>query len=399
MSTSNDVRAPAPTDFDHNSSALTESTLWAAYERLLAVGHASLSDAHGGFLTVSRFPDVKTVLRDPDTFASGYGHRIPVIGTPRAMPIDYDPPIHTDYRAMMASALTPARINALSPFVRQLISELVSDFHAAGGGDAVTAVALPLPLRVLTQLVGFSHETVSQLRDLTEAMWRHVNDMDYDEARRDLRAVVDAEIKRHREYRLDDYLTGLLGAEVDGRPVTDDEAARALITLAIAGHETTMNAAASLLWLLAEQPELQTALRADRELAPKYVEEMLRLRTPAQNFARQATKDTEIGEVPVPEGSRVLLCYAAANRDPEQFPNPEQFDASRAGRGHFAFGWGIHQCIGAGLARVELKILLETLCEYPLLELASQPQFGHLDGGIHFGPTELMLRFATEEHS
>jgi cytochrome P450 len=398
MSTSDAaVRAPEPTDFDHNSTELTEATLWPAYERLLAGGGVSHSDAHDGFYVVSRFGEIKGVLRDPGTFASGYGHRIPVIGTPRAIPIDYDPPLHTDYRAAMVAAVNPRRITELLPFVHDVIADLVGDFHAAGGGDAVAAIALPLPLRVLTELVGFSEETVAQFRKLTEAMWQQVNDLDYDEARRDLRALVDAEIERHRECLLDDYLTRLLGMEIQGRRISDDEVARLLITVAVAGHETTMNAAASLLWLLAAEPELQTALRADHELAPKYVEEMLRLRTPAQNFARQASEDTQIGEVHVPEGSRVLLCYAAANRDPEQFPNPERFDASRASRNHFAFGWGIHQCIGAGLARAELKILLETLCAYPPVELAAPASFGHLEGGIHYGPTELQLRFAAEE--
>jgi cytochrome P450 len=399
VSPSDLIDAPGPsdgvaiTDFDHNSAELTEGTLWRSYERLLESGRVSHSTAHDGFYLLSRFEDVKTALRDSETFTSGHGHRIPVIGTPRAIPIDYDPPLHTDYRRLMTAALNPARIRELQPFVRDLITELVADFHAHSGGDAVKAIALPLPLRVLTQVVGFSDETVGLLRRLTEQMWENVNTQDYDEARRELRAVVDAEIARHRATTIDDFLTGLLGASVEGRPIEDDEAARVLLTLAIAGHETTMNAASSLLWLLGSDIELQDQLRADPSIAPAYVEEMLRLRTPSQNFARWTARDVMVGDVEIPEGSRVLLCYAAANRDPSQYPEPERFDPSRASRAHLAFGWGIHQCMGAGLARAELAVLLQTLCTYPRFRVSGEVTFSSPQGGIHYGPTALPLAF------
>jgi len=383
-----------PTDFDHNSSDLSESTIWGEYAALRARGRVNESSAYGGFYLLTHFADVRAALRDPDAFASGHGHRVPVVGVPRAIPIDYDPPLHTEYRQAMTKALTPDRVRELQPFLRELIGTLVRDFHDSGGGDAVTGIALPLPLRVLTEVVGFSGETVARLRALTEEMWSRVNDHDYDEARKDIRALIDAEIERHRTGRMEDYLGWLLTVRVAGRPITDDEAARALITLAIAGHETTMNAAGSLMWLLARDPELQDRLRADPDLAPRYVEEMMRLRTPAQNFARHTTRAVRIGDVEIPAGSRVLLSYAAANRDEEQFPNPDAFDVERAGRGHLGFGWGIHQCLGALLARTELKILLETLCDLPPIRLAGEVTFGSLQGGVHFGPVTLPLAFA-----
>jgi cytochrome P450 len=367
--------------------------MWTAYQRLRESGRVLHSSARGGFYVLTHFDDVKAALRDSATFVSGKGHRIPMVGTPRAIPIDYDPPIHTEYRKIMIQALTPARISAMEPFLRETIARLVAAYHAAGGGDAVAAVTLPLPLAVLTEIVGFSPVTVSQLRTLTEAMWAQVKETDYDEARRDLREVVDGEIRRHRSEDLDDYITALLSTTLESRPITDDEAARVLITLAIAGHETTMNSAASLMWLLAADSDLQDELRAAPERAPQFVEEVLRLRTPAQHFARTTARDVVVDDVLIPAGSRVLLSYAAANRDPDAFPEPDRFDTSRASRAHLTFGWGIHQCIGATLARVELRILLETLCQYPRLILDGDPTFEPPHGGIHYGPHAVPLRF------
>jgi cytochrome P450 len=242
-------------------------------------------------------------------------------------------------------------------------------------------------------VVGFSEHTVAQLRELTEAMWSVVNDVDYDEARQGIRALIEEEIARHRESPRDDFLSGLLDERVEDRPIAEDEIARTLITMAIAGHETTMNAASSLLWLLARDRDQQELLRGDPSLAPQFVEEMLRLRTPAQNFARHTAQEVAVGDTVVPEDARVLLSFAAANRDPAAFPDPDRFDVSRASRAHLAFGWGAHQCIGATLARTELKILLETLVAYPPFALDGEATFHPLQGGIHYGPHRLPLRF------
>jgi cytochrome P450 len=384
--------APA-TDFDHNATTLSEESLWPAYEEMRSLGRVTRSGHHGGYYVVTGFDDVRSALRDSETFVSGHGHRIPVVGVPKAIPIDYDGTLHREYRRIMIAALTPRRIAAMQPFLRDLIGRLVADFHAAGGGDVVAQVALPLPLRVLVEVVGFSEHTVAQLRELTEAMWSVVNDVDYDEARREIRALIEEEIAGHRESPRDDFLSGLLDERVEDRPIAEDEIARTLITMAIAGHETTMNAASSLLWLLARDRDQQELLRGDPSLAPQFVEEMLRLRTPAQNFARHTAQEVAVGDTVVPEGARVLLSFAAANRDPAAFPDPDRFDVSRASRAHLAFGWGAHQCIGATLARTELKILLETLVAYPPFVLDGEATFHPLQGGIHYGPHRLPLRF------
>jgi cytochrome P450 len=377
--------------FDHHR-AMSLEEIHGAYATLRP-GGPTYSSEHGGYWMVTRFEDVRGALRDPATFSSAGGHRIPAIGSGRSLPIDVDPPLHGDYRKLFTDRVTPQLVRAMTPFLRSLADELVGGFHAAGGGDFVHDVALAMPLAVLPELVGFSRETVVNLRVLTERSWEQVAEASLDEARGELRQVMRDEISRHRTNRPDDYLTELLSASIDGRLVTDDELERTLLTFAIAGHETTANAAAWLAYFLARDGELQEALRAEPALAGAYVEEGLRLGTPAQLFARQTTTATDIGQCPVPAGARVLLSLGAANRDERQYARPDEFNIARGARGHLAFGFGIHQCPGALLARTELRLLLEALASLPPWEPAGPAEFEGFMGGIHLGPRRLPLKF------
>jgi cytochrome P450 len=380
--------------FDHHQ-AMSLSEIDAAYDALRAKG-PTYSSKHGGFWVIARFADVRAALRDPKTYSSAGGHRIPSIGSGRSLPIDVDPPLHSDYRELFTRRVTPQTIAQMMPFLEELVSGLVSAFRESGGGDFVHDVALAMPLMVLTRLVGFSPETVARLRELTERMWGQVAEKSLDEARAELREVIRAEIARHRTDRPNDYLTELLDASVDKRPITDDELERTLLTFAIAGHETTANAASWLAYLLEIHPDLQEGLRADPALAPAYVEEGLRLGTPAQLFARETTRSTELGGCPLPAGARVLLSYGAANRDPAQYPHPEGFDVERGARGHLAFGFGIHQCPGALLGRIELRLLLEAMSQLPPWTSDGAAEFDGFMGGMHLGPRRLPLRFVGE---
>lgn len=381
-------------DLDPYDPALTHPGVWEVYDEVREPGPVAHSAARGGFYVLGRFDDVRTALRDPATFSSASGHRIPTDGTQKAPPIDFDPPLHTAYRRLMGPALDPRRVRALQPFLRARVEALVGDFVAAGGGDFVAAVALPLPLQVLIEIVGFSPGSVARFREVTEDLWSGMTATTPGEAVAAIFELMYAEMADHRARRPDDYLTWLLDADVDGRPVSDDEIAGTLASLAVAGHETTMNSAGTLVHLLAADDALQAGLRAAPERAGDYVEEMLRLRSPAQNFARRTTREVDVDGTVIPAGAAVLLSYAAANRDPRQFPRPDEFDVSRAGRRHLAFGWGIHLCIGAALARAELRMLLECLVGHPPFRLDGEVEYGTLQGGNHLGPRRLPLRFA-----
>lgn len=380
-------------DLDPYDPALTEPTVWDVYTDVRERGAVAHSAARGGFYLLGRFADVRSALLDPGTFSSASGHRIPVDGSQKVLPIDFDPPLHTAYRKLMRPALEPRRVRALRPVLQTRVEALVDSYVRAGGGDFVAAVALPLPLQVLIEVVGFAPGSVARFREITEDLWSDLTTTSFPEAVAAIADLMRGEVARHRTHRPDDYLTALLDAEVEGRPVRDDEIVGTLMSLAVAGHETTMNSASALAYLLATDPGLQDEVRAAPDRAAEYVEEMLRLRSPAQNFARRTTRDIEVDGTTVPAGSGVLLSFAAANRDPRQFPDPDRFDVERGGRGHLAFGWGIHLCIGAALARTELALLLEALAAHPPFRLDGEVAFGPLQGGNHLGPTRLPLRF------
>ncbi|MFI9534357.1 cytochrome P450 [Nocardia fusca] len=381
------------TGFDHLSTGWDNTSLWDAYSTMLAGNAVTYSPQHGGFWTVSHYAQVKQALRDHETFSSASGHRIPMVDGMASIPIDYDPPLHTHYRPLLTRALTPEIVRGLQPWLTTMITEVFDDFHRGGAGDAVAGVALPIPLKVLTKVVGFAPSTVALFRELTENIWRDGTAEAQLSGRAALVAAIDRDIDDHRRRRPGDYLTWLLDAQVDGRPITSDEIHSVLLTLAVAGHETTLNSVSTMLYLLATDLSAQQRLRADPQLAPRYVEEMLRLRTPAQMFARRTTRETELGGTTIPAGAWVLLVNAAANRDHRQFSGANSFDIDRSARGHLGFGWGIHQCVGSALARSELRILLETACRYPPITLTGDPTFTALQAGTHFGLRSLPIGF------
>jgi cytochrome P450 len=382
-------------DFDHHAEDFSEASIWPTYQamRKCPVAH---SQRHGGYWILTRYADVAAAARDHQTFSSAHGVRIPEVGPGRSIPLDFDPPLHTDYRALFARAFTPDRVKELQPFVRQRIQNLLASFWSEGGGDVVAAIAEPLPLEILTEVVGFSPATVSRLRVLTRSSWQRVASMPLDVARTQIRELMLEEVAAHRASQPDNYLTWLLTATVEDRPLTDDEIARTLISFAIAGHETTVNAIGNLIYVLVTEPDLQGQLRADATAIPRFVEESLRWRTPAHMFGRRTTRPVRIGEVEIGADEPVLLSFAAANRDEEQFPHPEQFDHARGGRGHLAFGTGIHLCVGAAFARLELRMLLQELAGFPPLRLDGEVQFTKLEGGHHLGPRYLPVTFAAQ---
>lgn len=380
----------ASLDLAHNE-PLTEEQLWGTYDALRDRCPAHHSTEYGGYWTLTRYDDVKAALRDFGTFSSSQGIHIPSADGVRIIPIAFDPPEHSAYRHLVMEAFRPDRVRALQPFLDDLLEELVGDFFAAGGGDFVPAVAFPLPLRVLTELVGFSRATVDHLRDATERMW----DVLYEtkDAFVELAMMSMAELDEHRVARPDDYITWLLDAALPDRELTDDERIRMLMAIAVAGHETTTNAASTLMHLLATHPEIQDRLRADEQYGVAVVEESLRLRPAGHTTARVATRDVEVAGTTIPAGDRVLLVQAAAGRDAARFPDPDTFDPDRDTRGNLAFGWGIHQCVGAALARAELRAMVATLRRYPPFRLAGDPDLGVLRGGTHYGPRSLTIAF------
>lgn len=398
MTTTCPVHGAATVGFDHHDPALADDRIWAAYAAIREHGDVAWSPAHGGLWVVAGFDAVRQALRDHETFSSGEGHRVPANPSVRSIPIDFDPPLHTAYRSLVMEALRPDKVRELRPWLDSTIDALWSAFRDKGGGDAIADVALPLPLAVLQQLIGFSPESVARFREHTERLAASV--MSPDQHALDRAAIGEllrGELDRHRRTRPDDYVTWLLDAEVDGRRLDERELVSVLNTLAVAGHETTMNSVGSLLYLLATDTDLQRAVRRDRVAPTAVVEEMFRVRTPAQMFARHTTREVSIGGITIPEGQWVLLLYAAANRDPRKFAEADAVRPGRRERGHLAFGWGIHQCVGAALARYELQTLLTTMNRGGPIALDGAPDFIGIEAGVHYGIRALPLRFLPAE--
>lgn len=338
------------------------------------------STAHGGFHVLSRHADVLAALRDPDTFISGEGTRRPQVRESRILPLDSDPPVRTAYRSLFTEWVTRHIVRGMIEGLRGLVDQLIRDFHANGGGDRVQDVALPLPLAMLTEVVGFSRETVSEFHQKSRRAKDLFSEEDILEAHAGILDLVRAEIRRHRELGDGGFINWLLAKQIDGRTIRDGQAERVLMTLAVAGHETTTSASSAMATHLAEDRTLQH-LRSQPERIPILVEEEPRLSTAIFTIARSTVRHVEMGGLTIPAGSRVLLAYGGANRDGAHFANRDAFDVDPGAAGHLALSFGRHACADALPARTELPLVLESLTSFPEIGLAGEPEYGTLGGG------------------
>lgn len=314
-----------------------------------------------------------------------------------SMPLDFDAPAHPAYRALITDVLTPQFVRDLEPELGDLIRSVLADFVGQGGGDVIQGVALPIPLKVLARIAGFAPETVERFRSLTEDLWANINSETTMRDREAFNTVLAREVDHRRRNPGTDFVSRLLEAQINGAPVTDPQILNTLTTLAIGGHETTMNALSSVVYLLARDPSLQERLRRDEINVRNFVEEVLRFRTPIQVTARLTTAEVTIAGTSIPEGAWVLLLLGAANRDGQTLERADVFDPDSSARAHLAFGWGVHQCAGAALARAELRIFLESLKEFPPFRFDGPTKFSHLKGGGHFGPTRLNIELLSDD--
>jgi cytochrome P450 len=326
-----------------------------------------------GFWVASRHADVIAVSRDPDTFCSGQGIMVFEIGahydTPPTM-MHTDPPDHTRYRTLVQPGFRPSFMRALEDSVRARTRALVDRVQPGVEVDVVSEVAVPLPLQVIADLMGMPEEQWPQFFKWSEAVIPGATDWPEEERQALSAEMVTYLLAAAAERRAnpgEGIISELGAAELDGDRLTDAELGMFLVQLLVAGNETTRNMMSGGLVGLAGQPgqwsELRSrhSARAPRALAMA-VEEMLRWTTPVVSFMRTTTRPTELGGQQLGAGEPVLMLYASANRDESVFgPTADRFDAARDPNPHVAFGFGPHFCIGAVLARLEGRILLEEL--------------------------------------
>ncbi len=317
---------------------------------------------------------VSEVLRSPDRFSS-----VNTVGNPvlppdaprdpealRPLLILSDDPEHAARRSVVARAFTPRQVASWEDQVRRLVDERIASLKELDDVDIVRDVSKPLPIRVITWVLGIPDEDVARFREWSEVITSSVGSHRKDDGgaadavRKEFSAYLREILKERARNPKDDVLTRI--AETD---LEENQKVSFVAELLVAGNITTTHHISSSVLLLATHAGLLDRLRADRALVTKYVEEALRLEPPIQGFYRLATRDTEIGGVPIPGGSRVFVLYAGANHDAQMWGEgcPHLELGRSNGSQHLAFGLGAHTCLGAPLARLEGRLVVEALIE------------------------------------
>jgi cholest-4-en-3-one 26-monooxygenase len=327
-----------------------------------------------GFWGVFTYDDVVDVSRHPQRFGSHPNTMITDIdpggGGAGELMLNQDPPRHTQLRKLVNRGFTPRQVATLEPRVRAIVRGLLDRAAAQPQFDLVADVAVELPLQVIAELVGVPEDDRHTVFAWTEKMMS-IDDPELGGTLADAGDAMTAMFEyadRLAAVRADDatdnLLSVLLAAEVDGERLSAMDVDLFFLLLMNAGSETTRNLITGGTLALFEHPDEHARLRDDRSLVPSAVEEMLRYVTPVMHFRRTAREDTTLGGQIIRAGDKVVIWYASANRDDTRFPDPDRFDIARTPNEHVAFGaGGPHFCLGAGLARLEARVLFEELLE------------------------------------
>ena len=341
-----------------------------------------------GFYVLTRYDDVAGFLRDARFGKSGYQALIEgrfgvTPGGPRLglSMLFRDPPDHTRLRGLVSRAFTPRVVETLRPHVQAIVDRLLAGAAGAGRMDVIADLAYPLPVTVISELLGVPVSDDDTVKGWSQAVARALDAIvlpaGADVIERGRRATGEMAdyfrrlIAERRRRPGSDLLSGLVEAEEAGDRLTEDELLATCILLYVAGHETTVNLVGNGLLALLRHPVEWRRLRDEPERLPGAVEELLRYDGPVQRVGRIAAADLELGGVRIPAGALVVGLLGAANRDPTQFEEPDRLDVTRGESRHLAFGSGIHYCLGAPLARLEAQVAFGTLLRrFPSIALA-----------------------------
>src|SRR5271155_2420538 len=332
---------------------------------------------------IARYADVVSVLHDHEHFTVRrpeipFRARIdPFDGAPTILTAD--PPVHARLRRLVSKAFTPRRVHELEPRIREITTDLLSRATDSGGVEAMAALANPLPVIVIAEMLGVSANDHAQFKQWSNDL---ISSFGQDmatgpspaglAAKEELRRYLAEAIKQRSAKPADDLISALVTARDESDALSENELLAFVVLLLLAGNETTTNLIGNGLLALCRNPEQQNRLRENRELIPKAIEEMLRYDPPVQMTVRMPTAATNVSGTDIPANSLCFILLAAANRDPAHFPQPENFDVARDPNEHVAFGEGIHFCLGAPLARLEGAIAIELMLDkFPRLQLAN----------------------------
>ena len=346
-----------------------------------------------GFWVLTRYDDCVAVLRDPRFGREEFQQMLAAVyggedsdRLPRSM-LFRDPPDHTRLRGLVSKAFTPRTIEVLRDHIQEIVDRLLDRALERGEMDVIEDLAYPLPVTVICEMLGVPIDDHASIRGWSADIARSLDAIGLPSdpiivergrmARRALADYFRALVPVRRARPQADLLSGLLAAEEQGDKLTEPEVIAMCLLLFIAGHETTVNLIGNGTLALLRHPDQLALLQADPALVPNAIEELLRYDSPVQRTARITTTDVEIAGRAIARGAMVVTALGAANRDPAQFADPDRLDVTRRDVRHISFGYGIHFCLGAPLARVEGQIALGTLLRRaPRLTLAEpSPQW------------------------
>jgi cytochrome P450 len=349
-----------------------------------------------GVWVLTRYDDTMAVLRDPTTYSNAqrFSSLLEQLPPTVQMEVDAlrqhyasgliqsDPPDHTRLRGLIRLAFTPRAIEAFRPRVQELVDGLLDRAEAQGRFDMVRDVAYRLPIVVIGQMLGVPSIDFDQfLRWNTDMVGlQATGGASEDHARRAAVAIAEIEaffgevVDDHRRHPKEDLISSLIAAQDDGDQLTREELISTCVTLLLAGHDTTKNLVSNGTLLLLRDPTARAWFRDHPDGVATAVEEILRYESPIQRGWRRVAEDVELRGRSLKAGDLVYYMFGAANRDPDVFPDAERFDLERSQNRHIAFGYGIHFCVGAPLARLEGSIALTTLFRrFPDIALTDDP--------------------------
>lgn len=341
-----------------------------AYRKLRNASPVSRAEismfGEGGMVMLFRHEDVENTLRSPELFSSNFSMGSMGLGNDRPLiPLQIDPPEHKKYRVLLDPLFAPQRMAVLEEDVARLVNELIDGFVASGECEFNNDFAVPLPCIVFCRLLGLPYEDLHLFLEMKEGIIRGNGEADpakAGEARSEagrkcydyFNRILD---EREIEPR-DDMLSHFLRAEVDGQRLSREEILDICYLFLIAGLDTVTDSLTCFYHFLANNPLHRLQIVNDPSVIPAAVEEMLRWETPVPMVARVATRDTEIGGCPVNSGDMVAVCLGSANTDETAIPGGDEVRFDREANRHYAFGGGIHRCLGSHLARLELRVAL-----------------------------------------
>jgi cytochrome P450 len=383
--------------FDHHDIDMAADKRRAQYDELRNACPVSTVDAYGGFYLVNGYNVVREVVTKNAQFISGDGIFLPPSGLPPVAALEFDGEEHAMWRALMNELLSPSAVKELEPMVGDVVDSQISSFASRGKVDLVSDFAHPVPGIVIGRLVGLDQQDSLRSQELAETMFAAIGTPGFESALGAFAEFTLARLHDRRAHPTGDVLSQLASGSFCGVSFDDGTAFQLFVALLGGGFHSTASGISGFLHHVLSNPTVKEQVTASTKDLARGIDESLRLTTPLQLFARTATEDVQLESATVANGSRVLVNYAAANRDPSVFDAPSEFRLDRRRNPHVAFGGGAHVCVGQHLARLEMRTALtQLLTRLPDITLTAGVEFSGLISGQLMNIVHMPASFTPE---